>query len=321
MTEAIPVVDVSPWLAELDAAGPEAWRARRRNVAVQIREALTTVGFFALCGWEAYVCDPRRVLDVSRAFFALDSEQKRQVALNRHFRGYSGLGSEVTLGQRDVHECYDIVPEMKDDGRPLHGPNVWPATPNELQSVCGQYYADMNRLGRHVMDAVAEGLGIPPAEWMDDRPGEPPFSLLRLLHYPACANVDDTDDAGLARLPVGIGVGRHTDYGFLTMIYTNAAGLQVETRAGAWIDAPVDARYLVCNVGDALSGMTGGLLRATPHRVLIPQVDRTSAAFFYEPRYDAMVRTVASLADDTRPPREAYHYGTYLLHRYQASYP
>ena len=56
------------------------------------------------------------------------------------------------------------------------------------------------------------------------------------------------------------GVGEHTDYGLLTLLRQDSVGgLQVRTAAG-WIEAPPVAGSFVCNIGDMLDRMTGGLL-------------------------------------------------------------
>jgi isopenicillin N synthase-like dioxygenase len=53
------------------------------------------------------------------------------------------------------------------------------------------------------------------------------------------------------------------------------------------------ALILQVNVGDMLAHWTGGLLRATPHRVKPPPLGasaRISVPFFYEPNFDALIR-------------------------------
>ena len=105
-------------------------------------------------------------------------------------------------------------------------------------------------------------------------------------------------------------VGEHSDYGFLTLLLQDdKGGLEVRSwdegsggdddsgsgSGGGWIDVPPVAGTLVVNLGDALEQLTGGLIRATPHRVR-PRVDaldggRLSFPFFFDPNWDATMES------------------------------
>ncbi len=75
-----------------------------------------------------------------------------------------------------------------------------------------------------------------------------PSILMRIFQYPAVAE------------PQGWGVAEHTDYGLLTLLHQDhSGGLQVHTDSG-WIDVDPVPGALVCNLGDMLERMTGGLL-------------------------------------------------------------
>jgi len=65
-------------------------------------------------------------------------------------------------------------------------------------------------------------------------------------------------------------------------------GLQVQNLAGDWIDVPPIPGTFVVNIGKALEFVTGGLARATSHRVLSPKgtTPRYSVPFFQNIRLD-----------------------------------
>ncbi len=190
----------------------------------------------------------------------------------------------MTAGVRDWHECFDIGPELaQQPGVAMHGPNVWPVT-GTLRHECTLYYERMNALGRSVMQAIAVsarcGGAVTHAELtvtcqtaigveqlLDDQGCTGPnFSLLRLLHYPS--RVVPAEGAN-QHLDIGIGVGAHsgfvvfcgmwavrcaahtpaTDYGFLTFVRSNAAGLQVQFNDNEWVDAPVEPDVFIVNIG------------------------------------------------------------------------
>ena len=120
------------------------------------------------------------------------------------------------------------------------------------------------------------GLGLE-RDWFARNVTADPTVLFRIFRYPPA--VDD-----------GWGVGEHTDYGLLTILrQDDTGGLEVRTPTG-WTAAPPIAGSFVCNLGDMLERMTGGLYRSTPHRVRNRgRVGRVSFAFFFDPSWDAEV--------------------------------
>jgi isopenicillin N synthase-like dioxygenase len=89
------------------------------------------------------------------------------------------------------------------------------------------------------------------------------------------------------------GVGEHTDYGLLTMLkQDDAGGLEVKSQT-RWIPAPPIPDTFICNIGDMLDRMTGGLYRSTPHRVRnIARRDRLSFPFFFDPNVAARIQPI-----------------------------
>ena len=85
---------------------------------------------------------------------------------------------------------------------------------------------------------------------------------------------------------------RHTDNGYLTVLAEDdSGGLQIRgPQTNGWIDAPPVADSVVVILGDALEHCTGGLLRATPHRVnkrAGATQTRLSYPYFYDPNFEA----------------------------------
>src|SRR5258707_15442551 len=74
------------------------------------------------------------------------------------------------------------------------------------------------------------------------------MATLRILHYPPMPD----------RIADGqLGAGEHTDYGNVTLLATDeVGGLEVRTRSGEWLAAPVIPGTFVCNIGDFLMRWT-----------------------------------------------------------------
>jgi isopenicillin N synthase-like dioxygenase len=85
----------------------------------------------------------------------------------------------------------------------------------------------------------------------------------------------------------------------LLLAEPGSQGLQVRPgRDGDWVDVPARDGAFIVNIGELLELATGGYLRATEHRVNLRQAaDRISVPYFFNPRLDAQVPTLALPAE------------------------
>jgi isopenicillin N synthase-like dioxygenase len=179
----------------------------------------------------------------------------------------------------------------------------------------------MKRLGFLLMSAIGESLGLP-AEHLAERYLREPTMLFRAFHYPPPESPET---------PMW-GVGEHTDYGWLTILWQDdSGGLQVKSRS-RWIEAPPIPGSFVCNLGDMLDRMTGGLYKSTPHRVRnVSGKNRLSLPFFFDPDWDARIEridTSRAIKDDaaTRWDKASVHefegtYGQWLAAKVAKVFP
>jgi isopenicillin N synthase-like dioxygenase len=307
----IPVIDLAP--AETGAAGLAA-------VAAAIRRAATEVGFF----YVSHHRIPAETIDsafaAARRFFALPLERKLAVEVDRRHRGYIRMGgAKMYEGARpDLKESFVYGVDLDENdpdvraGKPLMGPNRWPAELPELKRAFDRYYADIDRVGQTVLRAIAVSLGL--SERFFAGRYAKPLARGSLVHYPPQPPDLGTDH---------FGVSAHTDYGCITFVcQDDRGGLQAKNRAGEWIEAPPIPGTLVVNIGDLLARWTNDLFRSTPHRVVNRSGrDRISLAVFYDPDFDADVSAIPSCV----APGEAPHYppitcGAHVLSRFDAAF-
>lgn len=311
----------------VDLRDPDAEAARR------IGEACRAQGFFYLVGHGLDEARAQRLEALSRRFFALPDAVKQQWAMDkggRAWRGWFPLGGELTSGRPDWKEGLYLGTELPDDdarvqaGLPLHGRNLLPGDDvlPGLRDTVLDYIAEVTALGHRVMALIARSLDLP-ADYFAARYTADPLVLFRIFQYPSRPVPEGLD--------VRDGVGEHTDYGLLTLLRQDAVGgLQVRTPAG-WIDAPPLAGSFVCNIGDMLDRMTGGLYHSTPHRVKLNTSgrDRLSFPLFFDPDMAARIEPIRSAAIDdhaTRWDGASVHafegtYGDYVLAKVGKVFP
>jgi isopenicillin N synthase-like dioxygenase len=327
MTEdtTLPLIDVAPLVAGTPG---------RDTVAAQIGAACRAHGFFYVTGHGVDAALVKRLEDLSHRFFELPEETKMQwrMALGgRAWRGFFPLGGELTSGRPDWKEGLYLGTELPathplvQAKTPVHGPNLFPDLPGFREAIL-DYMAAVTQLGHRLMEGIALSLGLS-ADYFAKRYTADPLILFRLFNYPTQPVPEGLD--------VQWGVGEHTDYGLLTILHQDhIGGLAVHT-PGGWIDAPPVAGSFVCNIGDMLDRMTGGLYKSTPHRVKrnTSGHDRLSFPLFFDPNFEARVQRIEGLAgadarDDSaeRWDRANVHafsgrYGDYLLAKVSKVFP
>ena len=296
-------------------------------MAARIGQACRDCGFFYAVGHGVNEDLQRRLEEVSRRFFAQDLETKLEISMargGRAWRGYFPVGGELTSGKPDLKEGIYFGAELGDDhpqvqaGTPLHGPNLFPPNILQFRETVLEYMAAVTRLGHALMAGISLSLGLEESHFADHYTADP-LILFRIFNYPP------PSDSSL-------GVGEHTDYGLLTILWQDlSGGLTVKVKS-EWVDAPPIPGSFVCNIGDMLDRITGGRYLSAPHRVQNPAgKNRLSFAFFFDPNFNAEVRRIKLDAEvhdnsDERWDRASVHefqgtYGDYLLNKVSKVFP
>ncbi|MFW2383484.1 MAG: isopenicillin N synthase family dioxygenase [Acidimicrobiales bacterium] len=279
----LPVLDIAPFINEPTSSAGVRFVDELRTVCHEI-------GFAHIIGHRVDPDLERRLLAVTRQFFALPEDARRSLAIENSaaFRGYTVLGDERTADGRDWRDQLDIGPEQEapETGHPgpawlrLRGPNQWPAELPHMAPTALSWLDEMNELGHAVMRALAVGLGQPIGFF--DAFFDPADLHAKLIRYPA------------GERPTDQGVGRHHDSGLLTFILQDdVAGLEVELSGEMVSVEPLRGAY-VMNLGAMMQAATNGYLRATPHRVVAPAgtEDRLSIAFFFNPAFETVFEPI-----------------------------
>jgi isopenicillin N synthase-like dioxygenase len=241
-------------------------------VADDVRRACEDVGFLTVVGHGVPDALIEEVARRSRAFFDLRDDEKER------FRGpaetpgepiYRPLGAETLGANADQKASLDWGPSLAGV--------AWPDA--ELRSSYERYFAELLRVADLLVQSFGLALGAELTRYFDDR-----SSSLRVIDYPAGATS-------------GARAGAHRDYGCLTIIRSDAAGLEVQSKQGDWLPVEPPPGGFVVNIGDLMQRWTGDRWVSTLHRVVGEEGSsprRQSLVFFHNPRADAVIETLGS---------------------------
>ncbi|MEW5811846.1 MAG: 2-oxoglutarate and iron-dependent oxygenase domain-containing protein [Actinomycetota bacterium] len=291
MTATIPLVDLSLWRNGSDAD--------RAALAATVDQALIDSGFLMVSGHGIAAELRARIRDLVREFFALDPATKERYATAVGGRGWIPPGKEANgylLGVElppDLKETFVSGHEQSSGDADVDAewfpPNVWPSEVPALQGLCVTYAAAMRELAAELLTLLAVAAGLPDS-WFVDRCMASPHSF-NINRYPALNRTGPVEEGQFRIAP-------HTDFGTITILDREAGygGLQVCTREGRWIDAPVIPDAYTINIGDLMARWTGDRWTSTMHRVLPPSTDAPdeeliSLIFFFEANLDQVIES------------------------------
>jgi isopenicillin N synthase-like dioxygenase len=308
MTNAVPVIDLSPYFA-----GSQQGKAA---VAGAIADACERIGFFKVVGHGVPQVMMEEAFASAGAFFTQPASVKDRFrpARSAAARGYHALATKnlaKTLGYdnpADLREQFYIGPLTSRAAEFAHIPgaaelyadNIWPDTPANYRPVFTAYYQALEALGRSLMRVFALSLAMP--ETFFDNKIDRHFSTLPANHYP-----EPEGDP----LPNQVRAGEHTDFGSLTILAVSdaAGGLQVKLRDGTWSDVTAERDQFIVNIGDMMQRWTNDRWLSNQHRVVNPAAEqragsrRMSIGYFLHPNYDAEIACLPTCSGPGKPAR------------------
>ncbi|KAJ6261864.1 hypothetical protein Dda_2663 [Drechslerella dactyloides] len=281
-TAQIPVINVS----KIDA-----------STADKLVDAAATFGFvfIELETTNIDYNDVQRMFELSKKFFASPRSEKAKCAISENV-----FGNQISR-LRDLALNFG---EFADGKAQQPMPDALAADESYLSG----FFDSCHGLCVRLLQLFAMGLKIDEdaggKDWFSARHNRsgPSGSILRLLHYPIIPA-----EAGYVP-EKDIRAGAHSDYGSITLLFQRPAQEGLEILSKGWQPVPVhpdgvDAARpppILVNIGDLLSYWTGGYLKSTVHRVVVPPSakiggeDRYSMAFFCHPVDTAVLVPVPS---------------------------
>ncbi|ORZ06891.1 hypothetical protein BCR42DRAFT_426665 [Absidia repens] len=276
------------------------------------------------------------MFEKSKEFFALPTEDKMKYLINPETNlGYSAMRQEMVdtehVKKGDFKESLNL-------GRLINGePQQDLAVFADHMDTLRQFQARCNSIVCDLMECLAVALKIPEENggryyfskrYLND---SAPQDVIRLLHYPPMDDDTNNDDNSEGK---DIRIGRHSDYGMITLLWqSKVGGLQIQSNNEmqdptkmSWLDVPVLDDCLVVNVGDCLQYWTNGYLKSTKHRVVFKpnteQTPRYSMAYFVQGGEMALDPVPSALLP-SKDASEAIEFKTsteYLKYRLSVTY-
>jgi isopenicillin N synthase-like dioxygenase len=306
MTElTVPVVDISAYTR----GGSDEDRAA---AAAAMDEACSTVGFIQIVGHGVRQSSADGLASAIDDLFSLPLETKqrwRRPAGDN--RGYTppkseslalSLGVQSETRMKDFFEAFNVGAETADHaGDTLlvdhYAANTWPDVTG-FQERVDAWRAEAGRVARTMCRIFEDALALAPGFFAAI--ATHPIEVLRMNNYalPEGTRIELDEDM--------IGMGEHTDFGLVTILWADRVkGLQV-LHGGTWHDViPVEGALLV-NLGDLTTRLTNEHWLSTLHRVKPPIVGgaiqrRRSAAFFFDGDPEAVYGPLDRFVDDQHP--------------------
>ncbi|KAL1749326.1 hypothetical protein HDZ31DRAFT_79145 [Schizophyllum fasciatum] len=271
----------------------------------QLWKAATTLGFWYLKnhGTTAEV-DNMFAMGEDVMRLPIEEKMKYEQGDTGNSFGYKHAGANATnaAGAPDTIEFLNIAQDhaLAAPHPPAH--RYPPCVPFPLVTAFVRRAAEVNLT---LMRALGARLGLSRA-----------FEARHALGAPSGSEVRFTRNA-VPRGPgeaMRKGIGAHTDFGSLSFVHNRLGGLQVlPPGSDEWQYVKPLPDHAVCNIGDALSILSGGILRSNLHRVVPPpppqnHLPRTSLVFLTRPARDVVLRALteeSALVRDAVEERQA----------------
>ena len=278
---AVPVIDITSFRM------PYADETVRAGIVAQVDEAARTVGFMQITGHGIPAATLVAFTAATDAFFALDPELKHKYRCPPGSnRGYTPPKAESPSGRLGLASPADLFEAMH-IGADACMPNVYPAEVPEFEAAVTDWFMAAGTVARTMVRIFGVALGgredyfVPFTDHSID--------VLRINNYRPPA-------AGVILEPGQLGMGAHTDYGIVTVLWADKVpGLEILGADGGWHPVRPAERALLVNLGDAIARWTNDQWISATHRVAAPRADgaggagvpRRSAAYFHGGQLDS----------------------------------
>ncbi|KAF8888034.1 hypothetical protein BD779DRAFT_474689 [Infundibulicybe gibba] len=250
----------------------------RAELVKEVREALSTVGFFYVINHGYTQEQTRRIFDIADIPFSQVSTEDKQkyVAAMKTDGSYQGYKPRqywhIDAGVRDQLEDYNISLDVTKKQHPVE---LRPFLPEISEFAKHNHFNVLFPLLR----LLALGLELPEETFVKQHDfNAPTETTIAFIKYYPRTEEDEVKTKN-------VWLKGHTDTGSITLLWSQpVAALQIMTPEKEWKWVRHIENALVVNTGDALEFLSGGFYKGTIHRVVQPPPDQrglTRLGVFY----------------------------------------
>jgi len=235
----------------------------------------------------------------------LEDKMKFEQGDSGRTSGYKARGTTAT-DEKGTADNAEFINISKDDALALPASihSTYPPTVTaRMESTIKPFVRKSVDLNNTIIGIFEKKLGLPAGALLKYHlDSEPSGSEARVIKSPP----RPADE--LALDPEKVALRAHTDFGSLSFLHNRLGGLQVLPPGSTrWQYVRPLPGHAICNVGDALTVFSGGLLHSNMHRVVPPPgvqaaYDRWSLVFFTRPGDGVPLR---ALVDESMAIKEA----------------
>lgn len=240
----------------------------RMELATQVRDAMSTQGFFCVINHGLTQSMNDRIFDVADVpFSSVSEDEKKDYTVDFEkagtYMGYKGRQRwHIKGGVRDQIDQYNMSPGATKDQHPQA---LRPLLP-EIETFCQFCHFEVLH---PLLRLLALGLELPEDTFVNMHHYKTvnQSSVRFMKYYPRSEEEEAKTDQ--------VWLKGHTDTGSITILWSQPiAALQILSPDGKWRWVKHIENGLVINAGDVMEFLSGGFYKATIHRVTQPPVDQ-----------------------------------------------
>ncbi|KAI5118665.1 hypothetical protein M0805_001038 [Coniferiporia weirii] len=232
----------------------------------------------------------------------LDEKLKFQQGEGPGTFGYKAAGEYIT-DEHGTPDTVEFITVAKDDALAYPGlvhRTYHPTVNAFIDPTIKPFVLKSLEVNNTVISVFEKKLGLPAGALLKCHTlEEPSGSEARCIRSPPKREIMGSSDSAKEK----VALGAHTDFGSLSFLHNRLGGLQVlPPGSESWQYVRPLPGHAICNVGDTLTLLSGGILRSNMHRIMPPPgaqsaYPRWSTVFFTRPGKGVHLRALTDESD------------------------